>query len=83
MGMTQLQLAERVSVDAQTVGRWERESHPIDPTAETVIRRLAGEKLIEAFNQSIEELVGHIQSAKLKDEINIQAEGEQYRLLAA
>lgn len=41
LGLTQAELASRIGKDVQTVGRWERNEFPIDPTALTVIRVLA------------------------------------------
>ncbi len=46
MGLTQSELAERIKKDHQTIGRWERAEHPIDPTAEVLIRMLALEHLV-------------------------------------
>jgi DNA-binding transcriptional regulator YiaG len=41
LGKTQAELAVALSKDAQTIGRWERGEHPIDSTAETLIRVMA------------------------------------------
>ncbi|MGI4818631.1 helix-turn-helix domain-containing protein [Brevundimonas sp.] len=41
LGLTQSEMAEIVSKDTQTIGRWERNEKPIDGAAETVIRLLA------------------------------------------
>jgi DNA-binding transcriptional regulator YiaG len=38
MGLTQAQLAELLKKDVQSLGRWERGEHPIDPTAEVLVR---------------------------------------------
>ncbi len=45
MGMTQAELASLVHKDKQTVGRWERAEWEIDGSSETIIRKLAVEKL--------------------------------------
>lgn len=45
MELTQAQLAELVHRDVQSIGRWERGEHPIDATAETVVRALALEQV--------------------------------------
>jgi DNA-binding transcriptional regulator YiaG len=45
MGMTQAELAKVVHHDTQSVGRWEREEHPMEPAAEALIRLLAIEQL--------------------------------------
>lgn len=83
MGMTQAELGKFVNVDGQTIGRWERAEFLIDQTAETVLRGLAGERLIEAFAQSVAELVRHVQSAKTEQEIRILAEPGGYSLKTA
>lgn len=82
MGMTQAQLSEKVDVDAQTVGRWEREETPVSSTAELVIRRIAGERLVNAFDESMERLVDRVQSEEIDEDINIEPQGEGYRLCA-
>ncbi|OUD09053.1 hypothetical protein BVC71_10085 [Marivivens niveibacter] len=83
MGYTQAQLAETVNSTGLTLGRWERSEHPIDANAETVIRRIAGEKLIEAFDRSIEDLVKKIQSDAAASDITISSNEEGYQLMAA
>ncbi|MBD8651461.1 helix-turn-helix domain-containing protein [Rhizobium sp. CFBP 13726] len=55
MGLTQAELAGFVNRDKQSVGRWERGEVEIDSLAETMIRRLAIEKL-GLTNAGIEEL---------------------------
>src|SRR5205085_3333553 len=45
MGMTQAELAKVVHHDTQSIGRWERSEHPIEPTAEAIIRLMAIERL--------------------------------------
>ena len=82
MGLTQVELGTLLSVDGQTVGRYERGDTPIHPTAETLLRRLAGERLVEAFDKSIEELASLVNSADVHDEINIEATEDGYRLVA-
>jgi transcriptional regulator with XRE-family HTH domain len=59
MGMTQAELAKVVHHDAQSVGRWERNENPIDPTAEALIRLLAIQRLeLDVAESTIEELSG-------------------------
>ena len=82
MGLTQAELGTLLSVDGQTVGRYERGDTPIHPTAETLLRRLAGERLVEAFDKSIEELASLVNSDDVHDEINIEATENGYRLVA-
>lgn len=82
MGLTQVALGELLSVDGQTVGRYERGDTPIDPTAETLLRRLAGERLVDAFDKSIEELAMLVHADDADDEINLEATEDGYRLVA-
>ena len=82
MGMTQAQLSEKVGVDSQTVGRWEREETPFDSNAELVIRRIAGERLVDAFDESMERLVDRMKSNEADPDITIEAEADGYRLCA-
>lgn len=58
MGMTQAELAGNVNKDTQSVGRWEREEHPIDANAETLIRFMAREKLGLQLDAPISEVTG-------------------------
>lgn len=82
MGMTQAELAAKVSVDHQTIGRWERGEYPVEANAELVIRSIAGERLVDAFDESMDHLVERVRSAGSDDEINIEAQSEGYRLCA-
>jgi DNA-binding transcriptional regulator YiaG len=45
LGFTQSGLAQVLHCDKQTVGRWERGESPIDNLSQTLLRRLAIEKL--------------------------------------
>lgn len=56
MGYTQSELATLVHHDKQSVGRWERGEFDIDSTAETIIRRLAIEKLKLPADLGVDEL---------------------------
>jgi len=83
VGLTQAELALLVHADKQTIGRWERGEWPIDSTAETVIRRLAIEKLLIPYDQGIEVLArSSVQTAETQP-ININATGQGYTLEAA
>ena len=83
IGLTQAELALLVHADKQTIGRWERGEWPIDSTAETVIRRLAIEKLLIPYDQGIEVLArSSVQTAETQP-ININATGQGYTLEAA
>jgi DNA-binding transcriptional regulator YiaG len=55
LGLTQAEMAAVISKDVQTVGRWERGEHPIDPTADTVIRVMALQH-VESVLPAIEEM---------------------------
>lgn len=84
MGMTQAELASFVGVQALTVGRWERGENPMDRSAETVIRKLAIERLLKPFDASIEELARTVASDNGRDDpINIRAMDDGYTLEAA
>lgn len=83
MGLTQSELAQVASVTHQLIGRAERGETPLNPTAETVIRRVAAERLIEAFTQSIEDLAASIRADSTDEEINVEMSGNGYRLIAA
>jgi len=93
MGLTQAQLAERIRKDAQTIGRWERDEHPIDETAEVVIRLLILEHLEDiSFLGEVEEnkpsyriktLSTKCVPSASNDPIRIQAHGDAgYALVA-
>jgi len=55
LGLTQAELANVISKDVQTVGRWERGEFPLDPTADTVIRVMALQH-VESVLPAIEEM---------------------------
>jgi transcriptional regulator with XRE-family HTH domain len=82
MGLTQADLGRLLSVDGQTIGRYERGDTPIDATVETLLRRLAGERLVEAFDKSIEELSALVNAPTGHPEINIEATEQGYKLVA-
>lgn len=86
MGLTQSQLAKMLDATGQTVGRWERDEVVIPALPETIIRRLAVEKLLNSYAESIEELVRLSQAdddACADRSINITAQGNGYALEAA
>lgn len=45
LGMTQADLGQFLHKEPLTVGRWERDEHPIDPNADTLLRLVANERL--------------------------------------
>jgi len=57
LGITQAELADVISKDVQTVGRWERGEFPIDSTAETVIRVMALQH-VEGALPAVQEMAG-------------------------
>lgn len=84
MGFTQAELGEIVNVDKQTVGRWERDETPINGAAETIIRKMAGEKLIDGFGVKIEDLARSFSKEDANPhEINIRATEDGYERIAA
>ena len=83
MGLTQAQLASLVHCDKQTVGRWERQETPVDGSAETVIRMLAAEKLLENFVRSVEDLAKSSIETAENQMININAKDDGSYDLAA
>lgn len=83
MGFTQAKLGKLLSVDGQTIGRYERGETPIQPAIETLLRRLAGERLVDAFDKTVEELVALVNAKDGNEEINIEATKDGgYRLVA-
>jgi transcriptional regulator with XRE-family HTH domain len=44
LNLTQQQLADRLGVDRNTVNRWEMGMHPINSTAEKLLKMLDGEQ---------------------------------------
>jgi transcriptional regulator with XRE-family HTH domain len=83
MGLTQSDLGDFVHVDRQTVARWEKGQTAIDPKAETLIRKMAIEKLSLPLSDSIEALSRSAKPANSPQNINISAETNSYRLIAA
>lgn len=58
MGMTQAELADMIHRESLTISRWERNENPIDPNAETLIRKYAIEALDLDLDADIKELSG-------------------------
>lgn len=83
MGLSQVELAELVQRDKQTIGRWEREEKPIDGPAETVIKLIAIESLLEEFSTSVAELARNSGVEDDDHTINIRAKDGSYDLAAA
>ncbi len=84
MGMTQAELSQLLHRDAQTIARWEKEEIPIDGNADTVVRKLAAEKLDIALNMSTEELARlTVPSARPREIAIRRADDDGYELKAA
>ena len=85
MGMTQAELAKVVHHDTQSIGRWERNEFPIDPTAEALIRLLAIERLeLKVDDSTIADLSGRCVATAMPQQIIIDGrDPTNYRPLAA
>lgn len=87
MGYTQAELATLVHHDKQSIGRWERGEYDIDSSAETIIRRLAIEKLELETSQGMDVLSRRSIPTVKTQPINIRKSGcndnGTYELLAA
>ncbi|MGZ3218574.1 helix-turn-helix domain-containing protein [Paracoccus sp. T5] len=83
MGLTQTELAQMVHRDKQAVGRWERGEFPMDGVIETVVRRLAIERLeLENVPGGIEKLAkSSVHSSEIQP-ININHSKGNYALAA-
>ncbi len=83
LGMTQSDLGSILGVTGLTVGRWEREECPMDKSNETLLRKMAAENLLGAFEAKVEELAQNIGSpANDNEPMTIMADGERYSLAA-
>ncbi len=80
MGMTQAELASLVHKDKQTVGRWERTEWEIDSTSETIIRKLAVEKLSLDVDDGIDVLSQKSIATAHEQPISIIANDNRYTL---
>jgi len=84
MGMTQAELGQLLHRDAQTIARWEKGEIPIDGNADTVVRKLAAEKLDIALDVSTEELARlTVPSAKPREIAIRRADNDGYEIKAA
>ena len=82
LGLTQGELAVLVHKDHQTVGRWERDETPIDPTAETIVRMLVLEMVGQTL--SVQEVSKRAVQAGGPWVIRIDAhDPSEYRKIAA
>ena len=83
MSLTQAELAVTVHHDKQSIGRWERGDGVLDSSAETVIRRLAIEKLGLKLESGIDELSRQSVPTATVQPITIVARKHGYDLEAA
>ncbi len=84
MGLTQAELADLVHRDKQSIGRWERGEVEIDSASETLIRRMAIEKLTLPVDLGIDELSRRSVPTASRQVIAIRrAEHDHYELMAA
>lgn len=81
IGMTQAELATLLHKDKQTVGRWERAESEIDGASETIIRKLAIEKLGLGISDGIDELSKKSVSTAQDQTISIVASNSSYALV--
>ena len=86
MGLTQAELSALVHRDKQSIGRWERGEVEIDSSAETLIRRMAIEKLKLPADVGIDELARRsvpTAEAQMISIEKVENENEPYILLEA
>lgn len=85
MGYTQAELASVVHHDKQSIGRWERSEYELDSAAETIIRRLAIEKLGLQGAVGMDELSRRSVPTVREQPINIRKANDEhgYELMAA
>ena len=84
MGMTQAELGQLLHRDAQTIARWEKGEIPIDGNADTVVRKLAAEKLNIVLDVPTEELARlTVPTAKPREIAIRRADNDGYELKAA
>lgn len=84
LGLTQAEFAARINKDAQTVARWEKGKHAVDPTADTVIRVLALEHIGEGSElPSIKDLASWAVASSAEPPIRIDATDQETWPLAA
>jgi DNA-binding transcriptional regulator YiaG len=80
IGMTQVELANFLHKEKQTIGRWERAEFEIDGSSETMIRKLAIEKLSLDISDGIDELSKKSVSTAQDQTISIIANENSYVL---
>jgi transcriptional regulator with XRE-family HTH domain len=71
MGMTQMELGEKLHKDHQSIGRWERGEIAIDPLADLAIRLLASEILEVSLESPITEVTNWCVHSATSERIEI------------
>ncbi len=80
-GLMQAELSKILGKEAQAVGRWERDEHPIDRTTDTLLRLVIGKRMgIDANPEDFSRLASQTAA---NDNININGAGAEYAVMAA
>ena len=72
MGMTQAELAKLLHRDTQSVGRWERDECPIEPTQDMTLRQIARDGLSVSLSHNIAELSALVTPQASQNQIKIR-----------
>lgn len=72
MGMTQAELAKLLHRDTQSVGRWERDECPIEPTQDMTLRQIARDNLSVSLSYGIAELSALVTPQASQNQIKIR-----------
>jgi len=72
MGMTQAELAKLLHRDTQSVGRWERDECPIEPTQDMTLRQIARDQLDISLSYDIAELSALVTPQASQNQIKIR-----------
>lgn len=83
LGMTQSELAERLLVDAQTIGRWERAEHDMDKRSDLILRMLAKELLKVESTWTVENKTRELAPSAKQEPIKIDGTDPQHYKIAA
>ncbi len=72
LGMTQAELAKLLHRDTQSVGRWERNECPIEPTQDMALRQIARDKLKVKLPRDIESLSALVTPQASQNQITVR-----------
>ena len=72
MGMTQAELAKLLHRDTQSVGRWERDECPIEPTQDMTLRQIARDNLSVSLSYGLAELSALVTPQASQNQIKIR-----------